>query len=142
MILPLSDSLGKLGRLGFRRWYERQLIEAHLWFAACFAAIVVCAAAFELLLDRHSASETLLDALLVAVCAFGAWFAWRRYAKTMAFAETIGGQANCPRCQHHGFRLLLTSTNSPTMLADEYSSDGSSLVASCPKCASKWLVRR
>ena len=139
-MMPLSNTISTLGRLGFRRWYERQLIEAHIWFAACFTAMVVCVAAFELLLDRHSAGETLLDACLVAACAFGCWFAWRRYAAKMAIAEAIGAQANCPRCRHHGFRLGLS--NPDRMNPSAMGRNASSLVAVCPKCASQWLVQR
>ena len=33
-----------ISRLGFARWYERQLIEGHAWFVSGFACMIAVAA--------------------------------------------------------------------------------------------------
>jgi len=34
------DTLGRMRILGFRKWYERQLVEGHLYLTSCFLGIV------------------------------------------------------------------------------------------------------
>ena len=40
-------NLQPIRKLGFRRWYERLLIEAHAWLVSCFLALVLAVALFE-----------------------------------------------------------------------------------------------
>ena len=46
-----------IGRLGFARWYERRLIEAHAWFVSAFVCVVAIAACAEELAFRGSVGE-------------------------------------------------------------------------------------
>jgi hypothetical protein len=112
--------------LGFRRWYERQLIEGHLWLVSCFVAMIAVAAGMELLTLEGGVREFLADAsLIVAGCVAG-WVSWRRYAWTMLRAEAIGEQAVCGGCQHYGFRFC--------------GLEGARMRARCPKCSHEWLI--
>lgn len=124
-----DEQMVRLARMGFRRWYERLLIESHLWLAACFICMIVVAAGMELLADRHGAGKFLLDALLILGGVAMAWVSWRRYARTMVAAEAIGGQAVCSHCQHYGFRLVQPG-------------DPVAATARCPKCSHQWLLQR
>lgn len=92
------DSLHSIRKLGFRRWYERLLIEAHAWLVTSFLALILAVALFEThnetapLLQRLS----LLSGALFAV--LGAWAAYRRYFGTLQRAEVFGEAATCPQC--------------------------------------------
>ncbi|GAA4412327.1 hypothetical protein [Quisquiliibacterium transsilvanicum] len=121
--------LRAIARLGFRRWYERRLIEAHAWLAACFLSMVIVAAGVELLRLRGSAAELILDASLVAAGALLAWFAWRRYATGMYLAAMLGEQAVCPGCERFGFRC--DPLQPP---------DGRALAVHCARCGRHWQV--
>jgi hypothetical protein len=65
-------------RHGFRKWYERPLVESHLFLVTAVLALVATLA----------------------------WFSWRRYAALRMLAEHVGHQAQCPACGRHGFRAL------------------------------------
>ena len=91
---------------GFRKWYERQLIESHAWLVTLLLAVVAMAAGLEALSFQDGPVEVLFDTAVVAGGATLSWFAWRRYATTMIVAEHVGHQAVCPRCQRYGFRPL------------------------------------
>ncbi|MCK6404441.1 MAG: hypothetical protein L6Q60_00335 [Rhodocyclaceae bacterium] len=92
------DALHTLRRLGFRRWYERLLIEAHAWLVTCFLALVLAVALFE----SHdqtgmlTARIALISSALFSV--LGAWAAYRRYFLTLQRAEIFGEKAVCPQC--------------------------------------------
>ena len=42
----MSEAEG-IRKLGFRRWYERQLIESHAWFVTCFLCLILALACAE-----------------------------------------------------------------------------------------------
>lgn len=117
-------------RIGFRRWYERQLIEGHAWLVVCFLAMIMVMAGFELLSMRDGLLEFLSDAALIGGATVLGWFAWRRYARILVVAEFIGEQANCPACAHYGFRCDVAQRGSAP------------LAARCPKCGHRWQVEQ
>jgi hypothetical protein len=93
------DTLGRLRRLGFRKWYERQLVESHLYLATCFLGIIAVASSIELVGGRKGPGDLIL-ALLIGLG--GVWvclFCWARYKRIMLVAEHIGDHAHCPGCR-------------------------------------------
>jgi hypothetical protein len=124
--------LGKISSLGFRRWYEKALIEGHLWLITGLLCLVVGAAGLELISGEKATGKFLLDGLLIAAGFGGAWVCWRSYAKTMILAETVGAQANCPQCKHLGFRVVQPAPN--------FTVHPVTLPVVCPKCKTKWNV--
>lgn len=112
--------------LGFRRWYERQLIESHVWFVTCFVALIIVAAGFELLDLQAGVRDFVFDGALIAGGLLLGWHSWRRYVRMMLVAEAIGRQASCGACQHYGFRCL--------------GLERGRMRARCPKCGNQWLL--
>ncbi len=129
------DSIKKLGAMGFRRWYERQLIESHLWLTVCFCCMIAFAAGLELLGERRGQGDFLVNALIVVAGAMVGWLAWRKYACTMVKAESVGVQAVCGLCKHYGFRLI---SDQPTHPGNHFSSDDKRLRVRCTKCSNQW----
>lgn len=115
-------------RIGFRRWYERQLIESHAWLVTCVLALILVTAGLELISLEEGWRDFVFDALLIGGGLLLGWLAWGRYAKIMMVAEFIGGQANCPACAHYGFRC------------DAAPRGGTAMGARCPKCGHCWPV--
>lgn len=124
------STLDGIRRLGFRRWYERQLIESHGWLVTCVLSVVLVAAGLELLTLEGGVGEFMSDALLIAAAAWLSFFAWRRYARQMLRAEAIGEQAVCPGCRHYGFKT--DDGGGPR--------GASGLDACCRKCGHRWRI--
>lgn len=93
-------------RIGFRKWYERQLLSSHAHMVLAFLAVIAVVGAMEAF--RTSEGDTQLANVLFVVigAAIGAW-AMRRYAFLMMRAEQAADQASCPDCGDYGrFRVV------------------------------------
>jgi hypothetical protein len=49
-----SDPASGIRRLGFRRWYERQLLESHFWLVSCILAMLLVAVCIETFRSRRA----------------------------------------------------------------------------------------
>jgi hypothetical protein len=110
-------------RLGFNRWYERQLIEGHAWFVSAFACTIVIAACMEELTFRGSALR-LLAYIGVVVAAGGVGiYGIRRYGQILVQAERIGEHATCASCGTYARFKMVSASH-----------------AQCRKCAHEWRL--
>jgi hypothetical protein len=110
-------------RLGFWRWYERQLIEAHAWFITGFICIISIAAFMEELSFHGPLAQLLLYAGLVAAAALLGFYGLVRYQKILVRAERIGAQATCAACGAYGRFSMI-----------------SALHVRCRKCSNEWRL--
>ena len=102
-----SDSIG---RLGFSRWYERRLIEAHAWFITGFICLVTIAALMEELSFRGSAARLILYTLFIAGAALIGVYGVVRYQRILIEAERVGEHATCGACGAYArFQLISAS---------------------------------
>jgi Mn2+/Fe2+ NRAMP family transporter len=120
----------RIAQRGFRRWYERQLIDAHIWLVACFVAMVIVAAGLELSSQQSGWVDKLYDATLVVGGIAGSIYGFRRYSAALMVAEFVAGQAECSGCGRYGFRVNREAVALPGEVA-----------ALCPQCAHRWAVR-
>jgi len=93
----------EIGRRGFRRWYERQLIEAHAYLVTAFLALILLLAGIEAL-DHLRRSPAFYVVLIVAAAAAGMlmYVAWRRFITLLQRAELFAASAECARCRAWG----------------------------------------
>ena len=97
-------------RLGFARWYERRLIEGHLWFVSGFMCMIAIAACMEELSFKGSVARLLFYALIVAASAAIGIFGLVRYQTILFEAERLGEHATCGGCGAYArFRLISQS---------------------------------
>ncbi len=98
----------EIRRLGFRRWYERQLVVSHGYLVAAFLALIVLLAGIEGMgYVRRSAGFYLLVAVGAAAAGTLMFVAWRRFNVLLARAERFAEGAECPRCKTWGkFRVI------------------------------------
>lgn len=96
--LPLAEGIRKVG---FRKWYERELLSSHAHMVLALLATVAMLASFEAI-RGGSVSEKLMDILFVIVCAVIGLWALRRYLFLLMHAEEVANQATCPTCQEYG----------------------------------------
>jgi hypothetical protein len=94
------ETARSIAKLGFRRWYERQLIESHAWLVTCLLCGIAIAASVEVLSFKNAA-----DALLILAFMFVAGLicaqAVKRYLTLMEQAERIASRATCPACDKY-----------------------------------------
>lgn len=103
---PLNRTLAHgIQRVGFRKWYERELLSSHAHMVLALIAAVAMMASFEAF---HGASpgEKILNTGFVLVCAAIALWAMRRYLYLLMHAEELANQANCSQCKAYGLLKL------------------------------------
>jgi hypothetical protein len=126
---PLNRSLANgIRKVGFRKWYERELLSSHAHMLLAFLCVIALMAAMEAF---HGASQgqKLANAALVLISgAIGLW-ALRRYLYLLMHAEQVADQANCPKCTTYGSLTLV----------EEDRRTGNALVC-CKKCSHTWTI--
>ncbi|HEX5092859.1 MAG TPA: hypothetical protein VFV84_09260 [Burkholderiales bacterium] len=119
---------GSIGRLGFQRWYERELLLSHSWLVAC----LLCAFALLALLEDLNLAEAGWRGVPVAVTAFAAgcvaWYALARYLTMLMRALHVAERSTCPRCGTHGKYRLVGATPR-------------SMAVRCRQCDSEWSIQ-
>jgi len=122
---PLAEGLRTIG---FRKWYERELMSSHAHMLLALLSTIALMAIMELF---HGAtlSQKLLDAGLFILSGGVALWALRRYLYLLSHAEAVANQANCPQCTEYG-RLSLV---------EEDRRNGQLLVR-CRKCSHEWTL--
>ncbi|MES2957658.1 MAG: hypothetical protein V4792_05685 [Pseudomonadota bacterium] len=124
--MKLADGIRKHG---FRKWYERELLQSHAHLLLTFLCAIGLFAAFEALGRFRSLSDQLTNILAIGLClAVGIW-ALRRYLRLLMHAEVTAHQADCPACKAYG-RFKLESENP----------GDSSVSVCCSKCQHRWTI--
>jgi hypothetical protein len=110
-------------RLGFARWYERRLIEGHVWFATAFLCLVAVLACVEEFNVRGSALRQLGNAGMMLAAAAFCIYALARYLRILDETLRLGEQATCGSCGTYA-RFSLVS---PSRVR-------------CRKCGNEWRL--
>lgn len=131
---PLNRSLEDgIRHLGFRKWYERELLSSHAHMALALIAAVAMMASFEAF-HGASTTEKLLNSAFVVVCAAIALWALRRYLYLLMHAEEMANQANCGQCQAYG-QLRLQE------VADRGPQAQRLVPVCCKRCGFRWSMQ-
>lgn len=103
------DIVARMRQAGFRKWYERQLIDCHLAFVTCLLAGITVAACLEAIdLRAHEGRSAVLLAV-VFVSGIVGWRAWRRYIRVLERAERYGSRSICSNCNAYARFEILAS---------------------------------
>jgi hypothetical protein len=113
-----------IGRLGFRRWYERKLIESHAWLITALLCAIVIAVSLELLSFKQPLLPWLGNAGLIFVAGLIVWHGVRRFLLLLTEAEHFGSQSTCTGCRKYGVFSVIAE--SPRM------------TVRCRKCGHEW----
>jgi len=127
----LDDAIRKRG---FRRWYERQLVESHAYLVTGFLSLIMMAIAIEESEFRGSAAGLLV---LVTIAVAGGWiclFSWGRFNRLLFRAEHLAERATCSRCGTYGRFIVIGLRDAPDSVA------GCSLDVRCRKCGHEWAI--
>jgi hypothetical protein len=136
-------SLDRIRTDGFRRWYERQLIECHAWLVSWFLGLIVLISGLEV--AGSGAGSLVSGALLLSGGLAVTLYSWKRYHLLMEVAERLGQQAECPGCKAYAKFKVMSS--GPAPLPDggdpalKNHGGGVWLRAQCRKCGDEWMLR-
>lgn len=123
-----------ISRLGFRVWYERQLIESHVWFVTAFlCAVTIMALMEELNLRGPGPLSWPSLGIIVAATLTGA-VALRRYMRLLNRAESLAEQSVCPQCASYGAIRVLEAA---VVDSEQYPQW---MRVSCKKCDRQWRI--
>jgi hypothetical protein len=120
-----------IAKLGFRRWYERQLIEGHVWFVTCFLCMIVVAACLEQLDVSGPFLQFVWNAALVVAAAYVCFKSLRWYNFLLARAETLGAQSSCKECSTYGILKVVDAG---------HGGESSWIRVRCKKCGHEWRM--
>jgi hypothetical protein len=117
------EPVDSIRRLGFVRWYERQLIEGHAWFVSVFVCMIAIAACAEELSFHGSILRWLVYAAVMLGAAAIGVYGMKRYQAILGEAEALGEQATCAGCGTYARFQLISASQ-----------------VRCRKCAHEWRL--
>ncbi|HVE90180.1 MAG TPA: hypothetical protein VNA44_10830 [Burkholderiaceae bacterium] len=127
-------------RHGFRRWYERQLVESHAYLALGFVALILLLSGMELLSSAETGMRYAIVLITAAAGGMLVLVAWRRFGVLLARAEHFGEAATCPQCEAWGkFKVLAQESSN----ADDPPEAGRPhwLSVRCTQCETIWKLQ-
>jgi hypothetical protein len=129
--MGLSDAIR---RRGFRRWYERQLIEGHAYLVTGLLALIMMAISIEMIDFRHSVQGLIALLMVGAAGSVLTLHAWRQFTFLLARAEYLAGRATCPSCRTYARFAIDRVDDNPGAVA------GCTLHVQCRKCGHRWSI--
>jgi hypothetical protein len=128
-------SMRQLVRMGFRRWYERQLIESHAWLVSCFLCLIAAVSGVEMAGSADRAVKLGGLALLLAGAVL-CWYCYRRYHTMLLLAERLGEEATCPTCGRYARFEVVRATPG----GEHPENEDVHVIARCRHCAAQWVM--
>jgi hypothetical protein len=113
-----------VGRAGFRKWYERELLSGHAHMVLALFSLIGLLGSLEALSGAENVATHAVAALASAVIG---WWAARRYVARMMRAEYVAHQATCRECGEYGrFEVI--------------GDHGTQAQVRCRRCSHRWLI--
>ncbi len=137
------DPTASISRLGFRKWYERELIKCHAALVTCFLCGLLVACMMEQVTLVASGARPLSMLLIVFVAGGLGWISWRSYITILERAERYGERSNCPKCETYGrFRVIASGIDTiPTAAAQSVAPLAFAwMKVECRKCGTGWRM--
>lgn len=136
--MELSEGIRKIG---FRRWYERQLIESHLYLVTCFLCLVAVLACFEGFSLRAPGWEPVIRFVaMVAGCVVGKW-TLHRYLTMLNVTLKVAERSVCEKCAaYSAVELSGTITRCAATQGGDEDCALSPVGVRCRKCGHEWTI--
>ncbi len=137
------DIIARIRKLGFRKWYERQLIDSHLSFTTCLLCGLTVASCLEgLSLREFGWKPMALLATVAGSIGLGA-YSWRRYLTVLERAERYGNRSTCPSCGTYArFEIVATgpATEGPYLDPESTRLPYPWIRVRCRRCGTGWRM--
>jgi hypothetical protein len=129
----------RIQTLGFKRWYERALLESHAYLVTSFLGLILVFAGIEMIGNHVDMARSALGVVASAVGTAAVTFGLRRYHRLMVLATNLSERATCPRCgKYAAFTLIASGKLDTTAGADHISSVW--LKVRCRQCGTEWTI--
>ena len=128
-----------IAKLGFRRWYERQLIEGHVYFVTCFLSMILVAVCLDQI-DWRQPTRELLLITYVAGGVFLGLLSIRRYNFILWRAERFAEQSTCAHCATYGILQVLAAGAARDDSPPRALADNTWVRVRCKKCGHEWRM--
>jgi len=132
--VELADDIRKRG---FKKWYERQLIESHAYLVTCFLCMILVLALLEGVSFRAPGLKPLLMLAVMAGGGLLGLVALRRYKAIMTTAERFSERSVCRECRSYAAFDIVESGGSPATPEGEADPW---LRVRCRKCGHHWTM--
>ncbi len=126
-------------RIGFRRWYERELIESHLYLVSCILCLVAVFACLEGFSLRAPGWEVVLRLVAMAAGGFACIWALSRYMAMLAHALRAADRSVCKQCGVYGV-LELSGRVVGSAAAPGAGESAAAVGVRCRKCGHEWTI--
>lgn len=113
---------------GFRKWYERELIQGHAHLVLTILCAIGLLSVFEVFRSA-TLGEKLFDLGALALFATVGIWSLRRYLYLLMHAEHTANQAVCAKCEAYG--RLAVAQEDP---------GGRRLTVRCKRCGHEWPI--
>jgi hypothetical protein len=126
---------------GFRRWYERELIDGHIYLVTCLLSLIAVAVCLERIEWRGPVTQLIF--MLAAIMGGAALCvnALRRYSFLMVRAQSLGAQSSCPSCSIYGVLQVVDAADVERQAAGLSAvADNSWIRVRCKKCGHEWRM--
>lgn len=136
------EPVPSISRLGFRKWYERQLLVGHASLVACVLCMVAVAICLEEFTFPAPLTETALLLGIIIAASIVGWKCWLYYHHAMVQAWRFGESSVCRKCQLYGRFVILTSgrTTPPPTPGDPDPESDVWMNVACKKCGHTWRM--
>ena len=124
-------------KFGFRRWYERQLIEAHACLVTAFLGSIVVTVCIDQFRWREAGIKPLI---LLGVVIAGILLCIRMvtvYYRVLFRAEHYAQQSTCSQCHCYG---MLHVVSAPTRNHADGADEEDWARVRCRKCGHDWVM--
>ena len=140
MISHAAGPADAIRKLGFKKWYERQLIESHVYLVTCFLCLILVVALLEGFSFRAPGLQPLVTLALIAGGGLVGLFSLRRYGTIMREAERLSGRSTCEGCGAYAKFDVVESGGSfgPSQVGD--GAPTTWLRVRCRQCGHDWTM--
>ena len=122
---------------GFKKWYERQLIESHAYLVTCFLCLILVTALMEQTSLRAPGLKPFLMLALIGGGGLVGLFSLLRYRTIMGTAQRFSEHSVCAQCHAYAAFDVVESGGSP---ATPESDSDPWLRVRCRKCGHGWTM--
>lgn len=126
-------------KLGFKRWFERQLIESHVYLITCFLCLILVLAVFEELGSHVAGLERGMMFTVIMIGTALGILSWGRYKTILFRALQLSERSTCDKCGVHARFSVVDSGRADAEETVE-SPEGAWLKVKCAKCGHQWTI--
>lgn len=134
----MPSAAERIRKFGFKRWYERTLIESHAYLVTAFLGMILAFAAIELIGEHSGATHLLLGVVAAVVGTAIVGFGIQRYYRIWMLAESFGDRATCPQCRTYAAFNVTAAGSAPD--EDAATAGSTWLKVKCRKCGADWTM--